>query len=463
MASAVDAAKSLIRTAVRTFFANPRHSIIVDLLLAYKVLHVDEIGLFFGSSQPKETRALLNPLVAARLISKGTRAEVKVGAGSNRATQREYHFVNYHEAVDAIKYRLVKLREKVEDIYKEEQGKRKDWFCRRCGAEYDEFAILDKVDVERGFYCERCGETLEQNEAAVRERGNHEKIRILNDQMIPFNKLIAIIDAADVPQNDFETAFATKRDLPGDLAAMLKKRAGWMDVKKKDEDVQKAQPTVDAGALDTTIADERTRAAEDEAARRNRLEAAVKQNQLPAWHETSAIGPSVKKEEGGVSPNPLLKKEEEDVKRASGVGTEDKKMQDDLDAYMAEMERERVEQERKQAEEGESAEDEDDEDDFEDIPGSSVGGTPVSSQQVKHEVTPTSVRRNGLKRELDLDADSVSGTSTGANTPLDSSITSAPEFKRIKMENGGPSIKSEDNTPQVNGADSDEDEDFEDV
>ena len=47
------------------------------------------------------------------------------------------------------------------------EGQRKDWSCPRCKAEYDELSILDKLDPERGFYCERCGQTLVQNEGTA--------------------------------------------------------------------------------------------------------------------------------------------------------------------------------------------------------------------------------------------------------------------------------------------------------
>ena len=465
MSSPAHAAQSLIRTVARTFFSNSKHAIMVDLILSYKVLHLDELALFFSTSQPKELRSLLNPLVQARLVSKGSRAEVKIGQTTSRAQQREYYYINFHEAIDAIKYKLVRLREKVEALYKEEQGKRKDWNCPRCKAEYDELEILSNVDLDgEGFFCARCKTTLVQNEAAVRERGNHEKIRRLNDEMKPFDRLIAKIDRGDVPPNDFETAWATKRDLPKDFQEAIAKKAGYMSVEQKNQVIQKAQATVDAGALETTIADERTRAAEEAEARKVKQEQSLKQNQLPAWHNASAIGKDVKREGGGATPNSLaFKMEENEDRKFVSENAEEQKMQDDMDAYMAEMERERKAQELKAAEESED--DDGEEDDFEDIPESSAVGTPASSQPfTKQDSTPSSSRANGLKRERDPDADSYSGTSTGANTPMHSSLTSIPEQKRVKLE-GGSKVKSEEASPQTNGAvaDSEEEDDFEDV
>ena len=163
--------------------------------------------------------------------------------------------------------------------------------------------------------------------------------------------------------------------------------------------------------------------------------------------------------------------QEEDEKKVLTETQAERDMDDEMAAYMAEMEWEARERERKEAEEG--SEEDEDEDDFEDIP-SSVAGTPASSQQpnVKQEGTSaSSLRTNGLKRELDEDGNSISGTSTGDNTPAHTGPTSMPDAKRIKLENEhatGATIKAENagsSTPQQNGAaaDSDEDDDFEDV
>lgn len=422
--------------------------------------------------QNKEARALLTPLISARLVSKHGRQEARVvTSGQSRSLTREYCYINYHEAVDAIKYKIVKLQDKVQGLYKEEEGKRKDWSCPRCFAEYDEYSILDKVDLNTGgFYCERCGTTLIQNEAAVRERGDHAKIRMINDQLIPFNKLLAQIDAGEVPSRDFEDAWATRREPPA--KADGSKKAQYMDVQRQREDIRKTQAVVDASALETTIEDEKERFKAEEEAKRVKMEMDAKKNQLPAWHTQSAIGQGVKKEEGGQSPNPLAAlKQEEDEKKVLTETQAERDMDDEMAAYMAEMEREARERERKEAEEG--SEEDEDEDDFEDIPSSAVG-TPASSHQphVKQESTPaSSLRTNGLKRELDEDGDSISGTSTGANTPAHTGPTSMPDVKRVKLENGnagGVSIKAENAgsaTPLPNGtaADSDEDDDFEDV
>jgi len=468
--SAFEAAKSLLRTTVRTFFPNPKQTIILDALLTYNVLHPDEFTRFFppNTTQPKEIRALLNPLYSARLISKGTRAEVKVqaaGIANARTQQREYCFVDWHAAVDAIKFRLVRTQDRVADMYKETDAKRKDWSCPRCKAEYDDMAILDKCDLARGFYCEKCGTSLVQNDAAVRERGEHAKIRRINDQLTPFNKLIAIIDNGEVPDHKFEEAWETRREPPN-----LDGQGGvrFMDVRQRDQEIRKVQATVDAAAVETTIADEKDRIKMEEEAKKIKMENDARRNLLPAWHTQSAIRENASKAEDGDDSLSGVKKEDEEDKKVLEGNAAARKAEDDLDAVVAELERERLERQRKEAEEEDS--DEEDDDDFEDIPGSSAAGTPASSQlpSTKQETTATPLKPNGLKRELDEDGDSISGTDTGANTPLYAAPASLPDLKRVKLENGEANIKVEDTASplaqvSVPAEESDEDEDFEDV
>lgn len=488
MSSPLEATKSLLRTAVRTFHPHPKAIFLFDALLTYNVLHIEEMVPLFppNTTQHKDIRAILNPLRNARLVAVAQRTEVRVG--HTRSVQRDYYYVNYHEAVDAIKYRIVKLLDKVQDLYKMAEGARKDWWCPRCGAEYDELSILDKVDPDRGFYCERCGQTLNQNEAAVRERGDHAKIRMLNDQLRPFNALLAVIDSGEVPENAFDDAWAHKRPVPERHIIGGQTRAKYMEVSaQRGQEQKKQQATVDSSAMNVNISSEKDQQARDAEAKREKSRLTAQMNVLPEWHSASAIrddgSSSVKRENGGASPNPLatLKKEEDEKKAIiPEVGAEDKKMEEDLAAYVLEMEREKAERERKEAEaenEDDEEGDEDDEDDeFEDA-GPSAVGTPMSTQQqgLKREFTPSKPGINGnpLKRELDADGDSISGTDTGANTPADSGITSMPDAKRTKLENGSTTtsplkvgLGQTATSTAMNGAaaaDSDEDEDFEDV
>lgn len=475
----MEEAKTLIRTTTRTFFTHPKQILIIDALMLHSVLHIEDLAVLL-STQPKDIRALINPLRSARLLTTHSRVEVRVG--TQRGVTRDYYYCPFHPAIDAIKYRIAKLRKRVNDLYKEDETKRKDWRCPRCKAEYEELDILDKIGDE-GFYCDRCGATLVQNMQAVKEKGSHEKILKLNSQLKKFDDIIHKIDHKNIPENDFISAWERKKDVPRERGGREPNQ--YMELKRDDKNAKRGPDMVKIEnlAVNLTSGAEQDREEAEKKEERRRLLA--KQNQLPAWHTSSAIGLNA----GGVSIKPeardsnglLLKKEEElDEKKplnllndastpsATGLVTANT-MQDEVAAYMAEMEREREEAEKRAKEEDEE---EEEDFEFEDVVGTSVVGTPASSSQPTSSMPPV----NGVKRDFDDD-------SSDANTPASFDVRDRDrDTKRVKFENGATTsgmsnsgatgVKLEcsgqsNNVPaglKAEGdADSDEDEDFEDA
>ncbi|KAL2431757.1 Transcription factor efuD [Exophiala dermatitidis] len=482
----MEEAKTLIRTTVRTFFNHPKQILIVDAIMLHSVLHMDDLAVLV-SAQPKDIRSLMNPLRAARLVSTQSRMELRIG--SQRGSPREYYYCPFHPAIDAIKYRIAKLRKKVEALYQQDETKRKDWRCPRCKAEYEELEILDKIGDE-GFYCDRCGATLVQNERAAQDRGNHEKIRRLNDQLKKFDDMILKIDRKDVPQNDFESAWERKKEVPRERGGKAENQYVALERADKNQKRGPEMVKVENLAVNLTSGAEADREEAERKEERRRLLA--KQNQLPVWH-TSIIGAANGGSTGAASgvklePDPasvpvdsgvtLIPKKEEDLddeKKPELAGLAGNTLQDEVAAYMAEMEREREAAAMRAKEEDDEEEDEDLE--FEDVVdlgggGNSNVGTPSSSLPQPVEAKPAVV--NGIKR--DLDEDGV--PSSEANTPA--SFVGHRDTKRVKLENGSATatngdIKVEGNTSSAgldNGGagavadgdqDSEEDEDFEDA
>lgn len=474
----MEPAKTLLRTTVRTFFPHPKQILIVDALLLHSVLHIEDLAILL-SSQPKDIRSLLNPLRSARLLSTQSRFEAK--AGSLRGSPREYYYIPFHPAIDAIKFRIAKLRRKVESLYQQDETKRKDWRCPRCKAEYEELEILDKIGDE-GFFCDKCGSTLVQNEAAAQDRGNHEKIRRLNTQLAKFDDMIARIDREEVPENDFPSAWERKLEVPREKGSGFGGKIEYYEVKRDDRtgaSAVKRQELVDSKNLSISIQSGADREREMEEEKERKKQELAKQNLLPVWHTKSAIGndngTAIVKEESMAVFEPVKKEEDQDEKK---INTDEANMQDEVAAYMAEMERERLERERQAQQD--SDEEDDDEGDFEDVVGvnGSNIGTPMSSQDgaisnsIKQENGNASHqnngRVNGLKREFNHDDDASSVPSSDANTPA-----SMPDRdnKRVKFEDSATSVKREENGVDGVGAaiktedddDSDEDEDFEDA
>ena len=282
----MEAAKELLRTAVRTFFSHPKQVLIIDAILLHSVLQMEDLNILL-QSQPKDIRALLHPLRQARLISTSTKVEQKVTGA--KPSSREYYYCPFHPAIDAIKYKIAKLRKKVEQLYQQDENtKRKDWRCPRCKAEYEELDILDKVN-EDGFYCDRCGTTLKQNEQAARtnmDRANHEKIRRLNDQLKKFDDMILKIDRTDIPENDFQSAMDRRKYVPRPTGSgrTESSESSYITLTRHNQNTKKHVPGLVKSenlAVDlTTSEDQEREEAERQANRRQQLAA---QNQLPDW------------------------------------------------------------------------------------------------------------------------------------------------------------------------------------
>ena len=433
-----NAARDLIRTAVRTFYGT-KHILVIDALMTHSVLHAEDLGILL-STQPKDVRRLVGPLRASRILWTHSRNEAKVG--STRGVVREYYFIPFHAAIDAIKYRVMKLAKRVEELYKQDTV-RKDWRCPTCKAEWEELEVLHNLGPD-GFECLRCGSLLVRTEQAAEPAGGHEKIKRLNVQLKKLQDMIEKVDELPIPANTFEDALELKRDVPREKTGQV----GNQYITLKNNPIRKkVVEQTDAAALTINL----TNSEQQEADQKAKVEQAradlAKQNALPSWHTQSVLSMvGIKSDDKPVANGNWLKKEESDEKKPD-VG-----LQDDLAAYLAEMQREKEEAALKAAEEDAESEDEDD---FEDVVSTNMGtplpgtGTPASSQQA---IT------NGVKRELE----SESGVSSDANTPA-TGTPNGRDAKRVKFENGDVPR----NVPSVaasGGADSDEDdEDFEDA
>ena len=457
-------AKTLIRTCARTFY-NTRQILVIDALFTHSVLHADDLAVLF-SSQAKDIRRFVGPLLTARLLSKGTRFEAKIG--SVRGASREYYYIPLHPAIDAIKYKITRLRKKATDLWQVDE-ERRDWKCPRCKAEWTELEVLDKVGPE-GFECHRCGNTLGFNEdAGDGEEGNYksEKLKRLNAQLVVFDDLIKKIDRVKVPENRFEDAWEGKVEVPRSKSSGLA-RAEHLYIGRPTASVKGEGPgETDASRLQINISTGADQEREEEERREARRKELAKQNQLPEWHTTIAgvrNDPQVKPEgsgsasgimNGGLASSSNGGNKNYGSDRKSGVLSVD----EELAKYMEDMAREKEEAERAAA--LEDAEDQDDEyaEDFEDVMTPSAANTPMGSQSMNADMlAPPPI--NGIKRDSDYDE---SEAPSEANTPVAGNPTPERGLKRVKLDNGDVSIRGEEGVSTKEPEDSEEDEDFEDA
>jgi transcription initiation factor TFIIE subunit alpha len=262
-------------------------------------------------------------------------------------------------------------------------------------------------------------------------------------QLAKLQNIIEEVDQLEIPPNTFEDALDLKREVPRERTGQV----GNQYIALKNNQVRKkVVEQTDAAALTIHLTNSEQQEADQKAKADEARAALAKQNALPSWHTQSVLAMAgIKSGDTPVANSTLLKRDESDEKRPD-VG-----LQDDLAAYLAEMQKEKEEAALKAAQEDAES---DDEDDFEDVVSTNMGtplpgmGTPASSQQAM---------TNGLKRELE----SESGFSSEANTPA-TGTPGGRDAKRVKFEDRdfGSSIPS--GAASV-GDDSEEDEDFEDA
>lgn len=448
----MEVAKAFLRTIVRTFYTT-EYVLVIDALALHSTLPDKDLAFVLGM-QPKHLRRLLGKLAEDGMVSKQVRGERREGSTKmvtakdgtqqmkERLTNVEWFYINFHRAIDSVKYRLWKLRSHVEAMGAPTTEK-KDLACPRCKSSYTELEVMDSLDSQGNFLCHRCKHILdlvEDNGAA----SENEAMKRLNTQLAEILLLLQKIDATDVPENDFDTALRyaipIKRSIhdPGaniqtvDLPKPILASSKGLALTQEKVSVVVSQD----GAKET-----------DRAELQLRREKEAKQNALPAWITSSTIDGAITSE----GAREVARQAERDKHMGALTNLDDQKdakdskeLQDKaiMDAYYDEMERLKAEQADLAAtkSDDDESDDDDDENDFEDVLVEQTGSNGGAEQGIKTQDTSGQVSSNATDDERDT--------------------------KRAKLQTGQANGQPSVNVEHVGkaAADSDEDEDdFEDV
>ena len=475
----MDLAKTLLRTMARAFYTT-EHILIVDALCVHSTLTDSDLAHILGM-QTKALRRLCGKLKEDGMISVHSRGERKEGVppiwgsqGPNgqpkeRLFYRDWYYLEFHRAIDTIKYRLWKLSRHIES-----QGapttERKDLICSRCKSSYTELEVIDNIGDE-GFYCHRCGHLLDTQEEASGPAEN-ESMKRMNDQLGKIVALMRHIDSTSVPENDFDTALSY---------ALPINRPDTHQGTKYEPVEDRSKPTLASSKglalapekISVSVGNDSAVAAEDAAAAKERKDREAKQNMLPEWISRStingaitAVGAKEDKErqerarhlgDGLGSGETLAEAEAEEKKGRDGSVGEDAVMDDYWKELKAEQERER------RAEIDEEDEEEDEDDEFEDVDV----GTGLSSQDKEKGLV------NGNGSAVSKLPGATPSTGAQSSNATDDEEVDGRGAKRVRIDdrvsaphvNGTASVKVEEKFAAA-AAESDEDEgdlEFEDV
>ena len=456
-----DLATLLLRTTARAFY-NTEHILVVDALILHSTLSDQDLAHVLGM-QTKSLRKICGRLKEDGLLSVQSRAERRtdgtqayygtstLGPGKERVSHRDWYYLNFHRAIDSIKYRMYKLNKHIESLGAPTTEK-KDLNCPTCKSQYTELEAMDKIDIATGtFLCKRCGSELEPVEEDERANEN-ESMKRLNSQLEKILRLMQQIDQTTVPENDFQTALSKQKPVIRTDADPGQQRTEVVDLPNRNLQSTKGldiKPEKIAVQVQDDADVKRESEASEAAARR---EKEARQNMLPDWIAKSTVSGDVtavgakeerlRQEREAIAA--VVKDEDGDEKKPAKDGDEEL-----MEQYWAELEKQKA---LDAAEESEDEEDDEDDDEFEDVDVSGTGanGTPM---------------RNGS---------GMNGSVSGLNTPNPDSGNATDDerdAKRVKfgevagssssvqangssVGNGGGSKAAED-TPAV----SDEDED----
>lgn len=393
--------------------------------------------------------------------SSPSHSRLEIREGQQRPINKDYYYVDFHATIDAIKYRIFHLTQKVRDTYKPSEEK-KDFHCPRCKAQWTELEVLDKPS-PLGFECHRCGGLLEREEAHAGDSTGHAKQSRLMNQLDGLLKMLQQVDSQDIPNNDFDTALSLAIPVRRDANVNPQQQGVPVNAPKPPPAAVKGMmPQLVAAQLDVSVTTGSEGTTAEQAAEAQRKANIAAQNVLPVWHTTSTVtgettvaGKNVEQQANGGA---LLKEDEDDKK----ISTEDEQ----LEAYYAEIERER-EKEAREREEA-ASEEEEDEDDFEDVLEASQNGTPSSSMSETPKGSQPPQPNGNVKRTGSESGSSAPATSTstpaGSGRATEEGDDPVPKKVKFDIEQNGASSVQPDAVELVD-KDSDEDEeaDFEDA
>ncbi|KAI0377424.1 hypothetical protein F5Y04DRAFT_273093 [Hypomontagnella monticulosa] len=279
----MDMAQTLVRSVARAFYTDPeerRQILIIDALVFHSTLRDDDLSLLMHLNT-KDLHRICNKLREDRLLQVHARSEIR--EGKEKASSRTYYYIDYRQAIDAIKYRTFMIDKQVQGESNTTQEK-KEYFCDFCKAEWTSLDVLNNHDPNRGFLCHTCNTVLRFD--PDRQAGGHELSNRLNNQLKFIIEVLPKLDTVTIPEADFEATLANAipvvRNATNQVAASVA-----ADTEKPAAVKGLTNTGPQSIAISITDTDGPTEAEKE--AERLRKEEVANMNALPSWHTTSTV------------------------------------------------------------------------------------------------------------------------------------------------------------------------------
>ncbi|KAI0834193.1 hypothetical protein F5Y06DRAFT_279637 [Hypoxylon sp. FL0890] len=342
----MDLAQTLVRSVARAFYTGAderRLILVIDALVFHNTVRDDDLSHLMRLNS-KDLNKVYSKLREDHFLHSHSRPELM--PGRDKPTMRTYYYIDYRQAIDAIKYRTFLLDKKVQGDAIPQQEKN-EYFCHYCKAEWTQMEVLDNMDPIKGFLCHRCGTVLTYD--PDREAGGHELSTRLNNQLKFILDVLPKLDNVTIPEFDFDTARAASIPV---FRPRGNEAVASIVVPDGKPTAVKGMANIGPENIHISITDTDGPTEAEKEAERQKKEAAAQANALPAWHVTSTV--SGISYSGSTNATAVSKTDEVDVKKPDAL-SDDAKHQQEMDKIFLEL--------QKQQQEANLAEEEGDDDD----------------------------------------------------------------------------------------------------
>jgi len=180
--------KTLVSCVSRGFYPY-EHAIVMDYLIYYPCLKEDDIVELLKFDR-KQLRAIMANLKNDKLVKTKIRLETSTDGKSQR---HNYYFINYQVLVNVIKYKLDKMRRKIET---EDMGttNRASFVCTTCAKTFTDLEVDQLFDMMSGILrCSYCGSEVEE-EGSDRKKDSRSTLVKFNEQ---FRRLFDLLSKVE--------------------------------------------------------------------------------------------------------------------------------------------------------------------------------------------------------------------------------------------------------------------------
>ncbi|XP_062512898.1 general transcription factor IIE subunit 1-like [Corticium candelabrum] len=181
-----DVLKRLARVVARAFYTHV-DVVIVDALVHHTCVKEEDLLDLLFLDKRILSRSLIS-LKKDKLVKGITRTEP---TGINGRPQKySFFFINYRSFVNVVKYKLDKMREKIEN--EEKMAKHRQFYqCPRCESEFGDLDVIHLFDsMDGNLKCSHCGEVLVEDENRANPINATSTVSRLNELTRPIMELI---------------------------------------------------------------------------------------------------------------------------------------------------------------------------------------------------------------------------------------------------------------------------------